>query len=197
MTMSNNTEFLKVYKQYESLLREQQIDIKTVEDSSDDKTSNRLRICRQLRNYLSHNDDNGFIDISDEQLKFITGLYNRELMKGDIVKKHVKSPSSTTVDSKLCIDVINMMLKLKTDCLVIELPEPYVKSTRYVIYDMHSVLQYFLLHGKTSKISDVKSKVIKASCFASPDTKMCDMSDDLIICTDDGTKTGKLIGIKY
>ena len=195
--MSNNTEFLKVYKQYESLLREQQIDIKTVEDSSDDKTSNRLRICRQLRNYLSHNDDNSFIDISDAQLKFMTGLYNRELMKGDVVKKHVKSPNSTTVSTKLCIDVLNMMTKLKSDCLVVELSEPYIKDTRYVLYGMYDVLQYYLDKGKSAKLADVKSKPIKSSCFTSPEAKICDVPDGLIVCTDDGTKTGKLIGIKY
>ena len=70
--MPNNAEkFLDAYREYETVLRAKGLDYKTVEDGADDITQNRMRINRQMRNYLTHQHDAGFLVISDKQIAYL------------------------------------------------------------------------------------------------------------------------------
>ena len=62
---TNADRFLSLYREFETLLRDDGKDYKELEESADDLLQNRLRINRQLRNYLTHNHDAGFLEISD------------------------------------------------------------------------------------------------------------------------------------
>ena len=72
--MNKVEEFLAAYREYESLLRDNQKDYKTIEDGSDDLNQNRMRICRQMRNYLSHQNDIGFLEPTKLQIDYMKEL---------------------------------------------------------------------------------------------------------------------------
>lgn len=83
-------EFLALYKSYEAALRAQDKDYRTVEEASG---SDRMRIMRQMRNYLSHADDPGFIAISPVCLEVLRQMVKEEQVKGDIAKNHLVTPA--------------------------------------------------------------------------------------------------------
>lgn len=83
-------EFLALYKSYETALRAQDTDYRTVEEKSG---SDRMRIMRQIRNYLSHADDPGFIAISPVCLEALRQMVKEEQAKGDIAKNHLVTPA--------------------------------------------------------------------------------------------------------
>lgn len=77
-TNVSTAEFLKKYREYESLLLEHGSNYKQAEDSASGITQKRMRICRQLRNYLVHQEDSGFIQISKKQIHFLQNLIYNE-----------------------------------------------------------------------------------------------------------------------
>ena len=194
--MATNAEkFLNLYREYETLLRDSGIDYKELEEKSDDLMQNRLRINRQLRNYLTHNHDAGFLEISDKQIVFMEKLISEQKFSMDILKKHIK-----TVKAAACTcsdnleDVMNKMIKLK----VVKLP----------VYDDIEVLGFVSLHDvakafmtekrpKTAKLSVIKKFDKNVICMT-PDTQMATVyqnTTDMVCCTDTGNKKGKLIGV--
>lgn len=194
--MATNAEkFLNLYREYETLLRDSGIDYKELEEKSDDLMQNRLRINRQLRNYLTHNHDAGFLEISDKQIVFMEKLISEQKFSMDILKKHTK-----TVKAAACTcsdnleDVMNKMIKLK----VVKLP----------VYDDIEVLGFVSLHDvakafmtekrpKTAKLSVIKKFDKNVICMT-PDTQMATVyqnATDMVCCTDTGNKKGKLIGV--
>lgn len=80
-TKVSTAEFLKKYREYESLLLEHGSNYKQAEDSASGITQKRMRICRQLRNYLVHQEDSGFIQISKKQIHFLQNLIYNEKEK--------------------------------------------------------------------------------------------------------------------
>lgn len=193
--MTNSEKFLNLYREYETLLRDAGIEYKELEEKSDDLMQNRLRINRQLRNYLTHNHDAGFLEISDKQLDFMDKLVKEQKSSLDILKKHLKTPKAAACTySDTLEDVLNKMIKLK----VMRLP----------VYDGLCVLGFvswiditkaMLLEKqpKKAKLAVVKKLDKKVICMC-PDTKMqvvFDTGCDLICCTDTGDKRGKLIGV--
>jgi hypothetical protein len=94
--MNNIKEFLKLYKDYETLIRNKGLDCKNVEDVSDETTGSRLRMCRLFRNYLSHQNDPGFLEVSDSMLHFLEDQTLTLIMEKDILQKHLKRPVSGT-----------------------------------------------------------------------------------------------------
>ena len=98
---TNADRFLSLYREFETLLRDDGKDYKELEESADDLLQNRLRINRQLRNYLTHNHDAGFLEISDKQIAFMEKLIFEQKSSMDILKKHIKSAK---VAGCLCTD---------------------------------------------------------------------------------------------
>lgn len=183
--------FLESYKEYESVLREQNIDTKEFEEQSDDVTANRLRICRMMRNYLSHNSDAGFLVVSERQVKFLEKLTMDLRMGQDVVKKHLKSVKTGTCTLKdKCTDVLARMNKLK----VTEFPVYDVESKIFgtvSIYDIGNLV----LESRTKKVSDIK-KFGRDYAIVTPDMKIEDVPKDVTVyCTSDGTVDGKLLGV--
>ncbi len=90
MKSKETEEFLSLYKTYEGLLKTRGTDYKTVEE---ELNSDRMRMMRQMRNYLCHSEDPGFIEISPVCLKTLEIMVKEETLKGDIVKKHLVTPA--------------------------------------------------------------------------------------------------------
>ena len=133
--------FLSLYKEYESLMRDKGIDCKEYEDSTDEFTGNRLRMCRLFRNYLSHQNDSGFLDISAEQIKFLEQIIFSLKMENDVLKKHIKSVKSAVFSyNEKCYESMEKVLKLKSERILVSydgLPAP---KTLYGVLSVYDVL---------------------------------------------------------
>ena len=187
--MKNNEQFLNLYREYETILRDKGVDSKTFEGQVDDYTSKRLTITRQLRNYLTHTTDPGFIEISDKQILFLQNTIEKIKFEDDVLKKHLKTPKSGMCDEKdKCLDAINKMVRLKQDVLVV------TTSKGYAVVDIYEVSKG-LLKSKATKLSTVK-KTKQFKCF-NPLTQIDELPNTTIICTDTGEENGKLLGVFY
>lgn len=72
--MKNNVEdFLVAYKAFETLCRTSGKEVKELEEELGETNSKvqKIRLCRQLRNYCSHNDYEDFIQIHKGMIKFL------------------------------------------------------------------------------------------------------------------------------
>lgn len=148
---SNNDEFLNLYREYESLLRTHSKDYKDIEECSPEQIQGRLRIGRQIRNYLTHGNDPKYIEVSDVMLNFYQSQIDGEKLEEDLIKNYTKSKtvSMVTVKDK-CGDALEKMRKLKI---------PYI-----FVYEDNDILGYVTIYDvinsymstKTSKIGDVK-----------------------------------------
>ena len=194
---TNADRFLSLYREYETLLRDDGKDYKELEESADDLLQNRLRINRQLRNYLTHNHDAGFLEISDKQIAFMEKLIFEQKNSMDILKKHIKSAK---VAGCLCTytldDVLTKMMKLKVTRLPV-----YDESCVLGLVSWIDVLKAYRAEKrpKTAKLSVVKKLDKKVICMT-PDTLMSDMlmtvdPSDMVCCTDSGDKKGKFLGV--
>lgn len=89
-----NEKFLSLYKTYEGLLRGRGTDYRTIEDT---QNSDRMRMMRQMRNYLCHSEDPDFLIISPACIKILEKMVKEEAMKGDLVKNHLRTPAKSSV----------------------------------------------------------------------------------------------------
>ncbi len=86
-------QFLSLYRTYEGLLRQRGIDYRTVEEQQTSQGIGRMTIMRQMRNYLCHAEDPGFIAISPVCVRELEKMVKEEQMRGDIVKNHLVTPA--------------------------------------------------------------------------------------------------------
>ncbi len=188
--MKKEEEFIAVYKEYENTVREQGKDPKEHEETVDPSTQGRLRMLRYFRNYLVHQSDPGFITVNDAQIKFLKEYTFQLKSRDDIVKKHIKSASAATCQSTdRCTDALTKCIKFKTDkIIVIDSKTGYGSVS---IYDIASRI----LETKTAKLSEIKPK--KEFHFIAPSVKMENTPSGVLVCTDNGTADGKLLGVLY
>lgn len=80
MENTNQTKrFMELYKKFEVLLREANQTILNYEDSLSQNERDKLRICRQIRNYIFHHDEaENFITCSEAMCQFIANLIKKE-----------------------------------------------------------------------------------------------------------------------
>lgn len=201
--MNPSERFLILYREYESLARSLlQLDPQTIEDRSPEQTAARLRMCRLFRNYLSHNNDPRFIVPSSKMLDFLEAQVKSVKLSQDVVKKHLKKPEKSVVNyhDKLS-DVLAKMTTLKTSRIVCLTTKETgtaarLKTPEYIIYAIHEILAVYLV-SKAAKLPVIKPSKQKP-VFVRPDQLMSELDlSQINICTDDGTETGKLLGVVY
>ena len=189
--MSRNSEkFLNLYREYETLVRNKGLDPRTIEDTSEDALlQGRLRLCRQFRNYLSHQNDAGFLEISSEMLKFMQTQVDQLKLEGDPLKKHIKTVNAGTVSDKDKVSVaLEKMVKLKTNSIIVRTDSGYSLVS---IYEVAKAL----LKSKTIRINTLKTT--KKFSFAAPLDDASTLPSGIIICTKNGKDDGDLLGIRY
>lgn len=180
--------FLSLYKDYESLVRATGMEPKDLEDELDARgllDGGRLRCCRQLRNYLSHVNDPGFVAPSDKMMAFLDAKvrYMKEL--GDVAKNHLKKPAACMCkDTDKCGTAEALFQKLK--CLRL----PVIHGDG--MYSWVGVFDFVGSKG-TWKVGSLKQHNDISFCGPLDDYHGLD-SDRVVLCTDDGTSTGKLLG---
>lgn len=178
--------FLSLYKDYEQLLRADGIDPKEREDSAEPVVGDRLRMCRQFRNYLSHVQDPGFLEPTTKMLDFLANEVNDLKSAGDIAKKHLKKPDTCMVQET---DKVKTALE---KCVKLKQPELVVihKDGTYGIVSV-----YTLISMKGSEKVGVQKAKKGSILFCGP---MDDYGDLLpgtfTLCTKDGEPDGPLLG---
>lgn len=190
--MTKTEQFLTLYRTYEGLLRDHGKDYKEIEDAADDTAQNRMRITRQIRNYLSHNADPMFLEVSDQQIRLLETLIKEEQMEGDILKNHLYTVKKAACEEgELVEDVLLRMAKLKMEELLAIQDGKAVGTV-----NMYKLLIQYLKDKKT-KIGKPYGK--NMVCF--PPEKPVEAvkqyagMNNILCCTSDGTQNGKVIGI--
>lgn len=195
--MTKQEEFLDLYRQYESLLRNHNSMYSQVEENANDSLQNQLRITRQMRNFLSHNDSPSFLTISDKQIQLLQQLIQTEQEKDLLLKHCIQSPAKTavkehdtiqTVMTKLCKHQWNNILIYNHDCIlgtlnIYQLSKLFMKTKSIHVEITRQT------YGRYDK---------QFLCFA-PETPMQNIypymdNETIICCTSDGTANGHFLG---
>jgi len=185
--MASTTEkFIGLYREYEQLLRASGLDPKTVEDAAANLDSDRLRLCRQFRNYFAHVQDPGFLEATDKMMRYLEGKVRELKLAGDVVKKHIKKPDTCILSESDKVQVASERFqKLKCFSLIV------LKADG--AYGSLSVFDILGQRG-TAKINTLKIKGIKPK-FCGPLDDFASLDPEQVyLCTDSGVSDGKLLG---
>lgn len=179
--------FLQLYRTYESLLREQKgIEPKDEEANVDGLIGDRLRMCRQFRNYFVHTPDPGFLEASDKMGKFLSDYVDALKSKGDTVKKHMKRADTCIVPIKGHMsDALEVFNKYKQFSVVIDMGDGSYGTLS--VFDSVGV-------AARAKLETLKIRKVKPVFCAPLDDFQALDTDRITLCTDDGTAKGKLLG---
>lgn len=149
--------YLQAYSKLETILKDVLgIAIKEYEDTLTDLNKQKLYICRVMRNYLAHNEDKKFIEISDNQGKFLEDLYKEVKEKKDLVKQHMQGRRSIVYakeDDKMITICEKMANKGIDYCVIID-----DKWTLKGIIDMQVLLKLGIIR------KDLAVKKIMKNC---------------------------------
>ena len=107
--MTTADKYLNLYKAWESLLRDTGSDIRTLEsglETTDPAQFARVRMCRLFRNYLTHENDPGFLVPTDKMFDFIESQVNELKSRDDIVKKHLRYTSNYLFEHSIKCSVV-------------------------------------------------------------------------------------------
>lgn len=191
-----NEEFLGLYRTYEGLLREHGKEYRTVEESADDLRQNQMRIMRQMRNFLSHNANAGFLAVSEAQIQLLTALIKEERMAGDIVKNHLWTPRRASCEEGGKVsEAVLKMAKLK----ILRMPVTgeagilgtvdFFKLAKLLCADAGCML------GKSSYGAYEKTILCVPPDMPVETLKEKKKENVPICCTADGRATGKFLGV--
>lgn len=198
-----NDRFLDLYREYETVLRDSGTDYRAMEEGSDGIEQERLRITRQMRNYLTHNHDAGFLAVSDRQVAFLEQRIKDERMAGDILKKHLKTVKAGTCGgTEKIADVLVRFARLGVSSMpMCEVPKGETGARIVGVVSVYDLLRAYMAEQrpKTAKMSALK-KVGKRCPTMAPMTPMetvIGSQEPIICCTDTGTAAGKVIGVYF
>ncbi len=184
--------FLATYREYESLVRSRRgLDPRSFEERLvNPLAASRLRLCRQFRNYLVHENDPDFIGVTPVMADYLQKIVDEFKMEGDILKNHLMSTQSGTVKySDKVSDVMSKLISLKQNEIIIR-----YKNGSYGVLSIHEVAKA-LLKSKVTKAETLLSS--KNFHFASPLDDIDELPQGIILCTDNGEDNGELLGVKY
>lgn len=193
--MPSTEEFLGLYKEFESVLREKRIDYRDFESTLDDTTENKLRVCRRLRNFLSHNNNDDFVIISEKQIAFMEEMIENQRGNADVLQKYLKPAalSSCGVD-ETCKESLAKFSKSGAEYLPVYDPS---KGVLGLITSVDVIMK--MARNKDATIKGIPVSTKNIACFAADtpidEIKKCKAS--VVCCTDDGSAFGKLLGVYF
>lgn len=186
-------QFMSLYKTYEGLLRDHDTDYRTVEEKQD---GSRMTIMRQMRNYLSHAEDPGFIAISPICLNFLEKLVKEEQMKGDLVKNHLVTPAKGSIKEGTPLSKVICRLSALTFIGQFELPvyEPETRRLKGVVC-LERMAYELDRKGNIPLTEDICGPYGKGFHLVKPDdTAPKNVDDRFYCCTKDGTMDTQYMG---
>lgn len=184
--MSTTSDFLELYRQYETALRGRGASVTDMEGVFDDVRSQKLRICRQMRNYMSHN-EGGFIEPTAKQVKFMRDMIMDEC---DTAKSAMVSKArGTVVENGRCDDALSAMASSKREVIGVVDKKGLPCGYAY-IYDIMKPY----LKSKAAKMGDVSYRKTGWALAAPSDLLENLPRQTLIFVTADGTAEGRVMG---
>ena len=179
--MNLNDKFLESYKQLEAELKYDEKTVLDYENSLSGTEQEQLKVCRIMRNYFAHNDTT-FLATTAEQVKFIDHLTINIRRSAHTVKDEMKRVKSVT-EKELLKNILPMIDK-----------NPYVPmETPNGLYLLdRSIVIHNLVAG--NKKVEVPKRLPKLN-YTSKDVRLENLSKAVYIVTDDGTATGKYLGV--
>lgn len=168
--MATESRFLAAWSAYESAVREiRGCECREYENEASGVLSERLRLCRQVRNYIAHANDKGFAQPSDAMVGCLEQQARVLRGEGDVARKHVVKgcvlAPRTRVD-----EAVRAMSKKESDWCAV----PDGKGFRVVtLFDVATEA----LRSKTARLEGVKGSRRARTCAA--DTDAAELSRDV------------------
>lgn len=186
-------QFLSLYKTYENLLREHGKDYRSVEEA---QTGQRMTLMRQMRNYLSHAEDPGFIAISPVCLSYLENLVKEEQLNGALVKDHLITPAKGSLkEGTPLTEVVYKMSKYAIGG-ILELPvyDPDIKRFKGILTQERAAYELFK-KGDISLSEEFCGPFGNCYHLVKPgDPVPEEMDNRYYICTRDGSLTSQYMG---
>lgn len=183
--MTQQEKFLGIYKEYETLVRASGKEPKDIEIETEELLANRLYICRQFRNYLSHVPDPGFLVPTDKMVKFLQGQVDVLKAKNDTAKKHMKKPEACILQvTDKVRDAVEMFTKLKRETILVRGGITWFQLSIYDVLGLKA----------SETLEKAKKKTVSPNYCASLDPYSSLDFSKPVICTEDGTNRGKVLG---
>lgn len=176
----NNDKFLQAYKELETELKYIGQSVLDYENSLSDTDDNKekLKLCRIVRNYISHNSDN-FAGTTNEMIKFLNSLTSK-----------INKLSKTAKDIMVKPNFIKPNEPIKNILPLIKKPIVVLDKEKFICLVKKDYLLDLIAAGEKKFIVPKKHDYK----FTTKETHLEDMQGEYII-TNDGTKNGKVIGI--
>lgn len=187
----NNEDFLNAYKAYEATAIKVYGSANIYEDDNQcTVTGNKLKLCRTVRNYLSHNGDgNTFVTATTNMADFLRGettnILKAQLTVEKVLKKQKALSKKDTIQT-----VITMLSKVKGLVPVVDDTGTYIGSLS------PSAFICILAKHKCSMSTSIGSVLTKKDLYfpyvASPDVALSqyDYGDDVVIVTSNAKYKG-------
>lgn len=193
--MPTKEEFLSLYKEFESILRDKRIDYRDFESTLDDVTENKLRVCRRLRNFLSHNNDDDFVIISEKQIEFMKKMIEDQKGNADVLQKYLKPAALSSCNvNETCKETLTKFSKSDTEYLPVYDPS---KGVLGIVSSADVIMR--MAQNKDALIKGIPASTRNVACFTA-DTPIEEVKKSrakVICCTDDGSAFGKLLGVYF
>lgn len=195
--MSKETdEFLSLYRTYEGLLRVRGVDYRTIEEEQSNKGNTRMTIMRQMRNYLAHSEDPGFIAISPVCIKALEKMVKDEQMKGDIIKNHLITPAKGSVKEGTLLAEIIYRLSVLAMIGQFEIPvyDPDTKRLKGIVL-LEKLAYEMKRQGNIPLEETTCGPYGKVFHLVKPDDSTpTNIDDKFYCCTKDGTIESQYMG---
>ena len=184
-------EFIKTYKELENII---DMSVREYEDSLNDIDSQKLRLCRILRNYIQHNDDyDKYVSITPYMQEFLKSILYKEQIKYGTAKEHMISLAKygvLSMSDNVAITLALLMKKGRDQTFVIDdKSENVYIVTKSMIAD--GIINGVTKNTKLHKLPLIKVdyEIVEASC------PLVNVNSDEHAIIFVSTKPGKIIGI--
>ena len=177
-----NDKFLDAFRALDSELKLNNTTVLDYENSLDSDNQEKLKACRIMRNYMSHNDTT-FLTASTNQIKFLNDLTLELRKKAHTVKDEMKRVTPIKYTAPI-YDTITQLCKY---------PVAPIETKDHNIYLVDIDILLKQLTAKNKKIV-VPAKIPKYKYVAKTD-RIDQISSGTYIVTDNGKADGKYLGM--
>ena len=195
--MTAQEKYLTSYRAYENLLRDAGKDPRQVEDelqTADPGNAYRPRMPRLFRNYLTHEHDPGFLVPTDMMQSFLDSEVLVLKYQNDVAKQHLKPASSAIFDQDA--KIAEILIKIGSGAGKRQVIASRADG-KWVLYDIYGLIAAYVSSKTPKSLKLSAAKPIRAKpAFAAPTDMFPELEPGrFIICTDDGTADGKVLGV--
>ena len=179
-----NEKFLDAFRALDSELKLNGTTVLDYENSLDSTNQEKLKVCRIMRNYMSHNDTT-FIAATNEQIKFLDGLTAELRKKAHTVKDEMKKVTPIKYSAAI-VEITKQIVKF---------PIVPVETKDHQIFLVDSTMLLKQLAAGNKKIV-IPAKLPKYKYLAKTD-RIDQIGKGTYIVTDNGKADGKYLGVYY